>query len=296
MRFEGRVAIVTGAGRGLGRAHAHLLAQHGAAVVVCDNGCALDGTGTDAAVAAAVVAEIQSAGGEAVACTTGVDQVDGGAAAVGTAIERFGRVDIVVNNAGILQDKTFGKMEPDMIARVFDVHLTGAFRVCQAAWPLLREQSYGRIVNTSSTAGLFGNFGQANYSTAKMGLIGLTKTLAIEGERHGIKANAIAPGGVTRMTESLVAPGSESRLDPAKASPVVAWLAHEDCPVSGEVFICSGGRVARAFVGVTRGYFTEELTADLVHEHAEEIMSLEGMVVPGSIAEESALLRARFAP
>src|SRR5579883_2525109 len=182
--YEGRVAVVTGAGRGLGRAYAKLLADRGAAVVVADTGASVHGEGSDPSVAEAVAREIEDAGGSAVAAIDSVDTAQGAAAVVGLALESFGRVDILINNAGILQDKTFANMTTDMFDAVLAVHVMGAMHVTKAAWPHLVEQRYGRIVNATSTAGLFGNFGQANYATAKMGLVGFTRVLAIEGARY----------------------------------------------------------------------------------------------------------------
>ena len=191
-----------------------------------------------------VVDEIAAAGGEAVADANSVATPDGGAAIVQTAIDAFGRVDIVVNNAGILRDKSFANMNPDLVDPVIDVHLRGAFHVTQPAWQHMREQNYGRIISTSSSTGLFGNFGQANYGAAKMGLVGLTRVLAVEGAKYGIKANVIAPLALTRMTESLLGPLGE-KVAPERVSPVVAYLAHETCEATGRVFSVGGGRDRR---------------------------------------------------
>ena len=245
--FDGKVAVITGAGGGLGRQHALLLASRGALVVVNDLGGAVDGSGSDKGAAQKVVDEIRGLGGEAVADTNSVSTVEGGAAIIATAIAAYGRVDIVINNAGILRDKSFQNMEPDMIQAVLDVHLKGAFNVTQPAFKLMREQGYGRIISTSSAAGIFGNFGQANYGAAKMGLVGFTRVLAVEGAKYNVKANAIAPLAYTRMTENLLGNLGE-RLDPSFVSPIVAYLAHEECPVSGEVYSVGGGRVARVFI------------------------------------------------
>jgi NAD(P)-dependent dehydrogenase (short-subunit alcohol dehydrogenase family) len=289
--FDGQVAIVTGAGGGLGREHALLLAHRGARVVVNDLGGAVDGTGGDAGPAQRVVDEIVAAGGEAVADTNSVGTPEGGAAIVQTAIDAYGRVDILVNNAGILRDKSFHNLTPDLTEPVFDVHLRGAFHVTQPAYKLMRDQNYGRIICTSSSAGLFGNFGQANYGAAKMGLVGLTNVLAVEGAKFNIKANAIAPSAGTRMTEEIFGAELSKQLDPALVSPVVVFLAHEDCPVTGHVYSVGAGRVARVFVGLGPGYFDgNHLTVEDVRDHFAEIDSTEGFIVPKNAFEEIKLI------
>ncbi|HEY1974143.1 MAG TPA: SDR family NAD(P)-dependent oxidoreductase [Pseudonocardia sp.] len=283
--FSGRVAVVTGAGRGLGREYALALAARGAAVVVNDIGVALDGTGGDPGPAAAVVADIEAAGGKAVPDGNSVATPDGGAALVRTAVESFGRVDIVVNNAGILQDRPFHKLAMEQVTPVLDVHLAGAFHVCLAAWPHMREQGHGRIVNTTSTAGLFGNFGQASYAAAKMGLVGLTRVLAIEGAKYDVKANAVAPGAVTRMTpDGLVR--DPTALAVGQVSPLVTYLAHSSCTVSGEVFRASGGHVARVFVAITDGYHNPDLTAEDVRDQMEVIRDTARFAVPTSALDD----------
>jgi NAD(P)-dependent dehydrogenase (short-subunit alcohol dehydrogenase family) len=286
--FDGKVAIVTGAGGGLGRRHALLLASRGALVVVNDLGGSVDGTGGSAGPAQLVVDEITAAGGEAVADTSSVATAEGGAAIVQAAVEAFGRVDIVVNNAGILRDKAFHNAGPDLWNPVFAVHLVGAFNVTQPAFARMREQGYGRIISTSSAAGLFGNFGQTNYGAAKMGLVGLTRVLAVEGAKYGIKANVIAPLALTRMTEAIMGSLGE-RLDPGLVSPLVAFLAHEDCDVSGEIFSVGGGRVARIFIGESPGYYSPELTPEDVRDHWDEIRDTEGFAIPMNLGEETAL-------
>ncbi|HET9770128.1 MAG TPA: SDR family oxidoreductase [Acidimicrobiia bacterium] len=287
--FEGKVAIITGAGGGLGREHALLLASRGAQIVVNDLGGAVDGTGASAGPAQKVVEEIEALGGAAVADTNSVASPEGAEAMVKTALEAFGRVDIVVNNAGILRDKSFQNMTQDLWDAVIAVHLTGAFNVTRAAWPHLREQAYGRIVSTSSAAGIFGNFGQTNYGAAKMGIVGLTRVWAQEGAKYNIKANAIAPVARTRMTEDLLGPLVE-KLDPALVSPVVAYLVAEDCPVTGEVFSVGGGRVARVFIAEGPGYFKKDLTVEDVRDNFEAIRSEADFVVPTSANNEIALI------
>jgi NAD(P)-dependent dehydrogenase (short-subunit alcohol dehydrogenase family) len=287
--FDGRVAIVTGAGGGLGREHALLLASRGARVVVNDVGGSVSGEGGDAGPAQRVVDEIDAAGGEAVPDTHSVATPEGGAAIVATALEEFGQVDIVVNNAGILRDKSFQNMTPELLNPVLDVHLKGAFHVTRPAWVHMRERSYGRVVNTSSNSGILGNFGQSNYGAAKMGLVGFTRVLAVEGAKYNIKVNAIAPVAKTRMTEELLGSLGD-KIEPALVSPVVAYLAHEECPVTGEVYSAAGGRIARFFVGLTPGYYNPALTVEDVRDHFAEIRAEDGYVVPSSNSDELSLL------
>jgi NAD(P)-dependent dehydrogenase (short-subunit alcohol dehydrogenase family) len=292
--FDGKVAIITGAGGGLGREHALLLASRGARIVVNDIGGSVSGTGGDAGPAEHVVKEITDAGGEAVPDTHSVSTPEGGAALVATALEQFGRVDIVVNNAGILRDKTFHNMTPDLLDPVLDVHLRGAFNVTRPAWVAMREQSYGRVINTSSNSGILGNFGQSNYGAAKMGLVGLTRVLAVEGAKYNIKVNAIAPVAKTRMTEELLGAMGD-KIEPRLVSPIVAFLAHEDCPVTGEVYSAAGGRIARFFIGLTPGYYNPALTVEDVRDHFEEIRSEKGYIVPRSNSDELSLLLKQLA-
>jgi NAD(P)-dependent dehydrogenase (short-subunit alcohol dehydrogenase family) len=291
--FDGRVAIVTGAGGGLGRAHALLLAARGAQVVVNDLGGSVDGAGASEGPAAAVAREIEDAGGVAVANTDTVATPDGGQGIVDAALSAFGRVDIVVNNAGILRDRAFHNLTPADIDPIIDVHLRGAFYPTIPAWRAMREQGYGRVVFTSSASGILGNFGQSNYGAAKMGVVGLTRVLAIEGARHGIRVNAIAPMARTRMTEGLLG-DMHDRLDPELVSPVVAWLAHERCAVTGEVFTVGGGRVGRMFVGVTPGFHKPDLTVEDVDAHLAEIRDETGYVVPADSLGELPLLVQHF--
>jgi NAD(P)-dependent dehydrogenase (short-subunit alcohol dehydrogenase family) len=283
--FDGKVAIITGAGGGLGRSHALELARRGALVVVNDLGGSVDGTGSGTTAAQAVVDEITAAGGEAVANYDSVATPEGGRAIVQTAVDAWGRVDVIINNAGILRDASFKNMDADKVSAVLDVHLRGAFNVTQPAWEMMRNQGYGRIVNTASGAGVFGNFGQTNYGAAKMGLVGLTRVLAVEGAKNNIKANAIAPVAKTRMTEDILGPAAD-KLMPEVVTPVVTYLAHEDCAVTGEVYSCGGGRVARIFIGVTRGITDPDLSPETVRDRFDEIRDEEGYEVPANLNEE----------
>ena len=289
LTYDGKVAVITGAGGGLGRQHALLMAARGALVVVNDLGGTIDGSGADASAAQKVVDEIVAAGGEAVANHDSVSTAEGGEGIIQTAIDAYGRVDIVINNAGILRDKTFHNMTNDLVDPVFDVHLKGAFNVTRPAWIRMREQGYGRVISTSSAAGIFGNFGQANYGAAKMGLVGFTRVLAVEGAKYNIKANAIAPLALTRMTESLFSGAMAEKLQPEKISPIVAYLAHEDCPVSGEVYSVGGGRVARVFIAETEGYHNPNLTMEDVRDNFTQIRNEEGYKVPANIGEETSM-------
>lgn len=283
--YDGKVAIITGAGGGLGKQHALLFAARGARVVVNDLGGSVTGEGADKGPAEAVAEEIRGLGGEAVSDGNSVSTPEGGEAIVQTALDNFGQVDIVVNNAGILRDKTFHNMTPDMVEGVIDVHLKGAFYVTKPAWLKMREQGYGRVVNTSSNSGILGNFGQTNYGAAKMGLVGMTRVLAAEGAKYNIKVNAIAPLARTRMTEELMG-GFADLLDPQLVSPIVAWLAHEDCPVTGEIYTVAAGRVARFFIGLTHGYYNPKLTVEDVRDHFDQIRDETGYTVPANPADE----------
>lgn len=278
--FDGQVAVITGAGRGLGRTYALELARRGARVVVNDVGGDTDDSGTQSHPAANVVAEIEKAGGEAVANTDSIDTADGGAALINAAVHTFGRVDIVINNAGILRDKTFAKMTPAEFDPVLDVHLRGAFFVSQPAFALMKQQGYGRLIFTTSAAGLFGNFGQANYSAAKMGLVGLSSALAIEGAKFGINSNVIAPLARTRLTDGLLGDLGSS-LDPGLVTPMVVYLASRDCALTHEVYAAGAGWYGRVFVGMTPGWLSDSTaTADDIADHLDQIRSEQGYLVP----------------
>jgi NAD(P)-dependent dehydrogenase (short-subunit alcohol dehydrogenase family) len=291
LRFDGRVAIITGAGGGLGRSHALELARRGAQVLVNDLGGAVDGSGSSMSAADRVVDEITALGGIAAPNHDSVATADGGKAIVQGALDAFGRVDILVNNAGILRDKAFHKMDDAMIESVIDVHLKGALFVSQPAYRLMREQGYGRIVNTSSASGLFGNFGQANYGAAKAGLAGLTRVLALEGAGRGIKVNAIAPIAATRMTEEILGTLAD-KVSPDSVSPLVAYLAHEECSVSGRVYSVAGGRIARIFVAETHGVVLGRNTPEEIQAKLSliDVMDGEGYHLPSSLEDETAII------
>jgi 3-hydroxyacyl-CoA dehydrogenase/3a,7a,12a-trihydroxy-5b-cholest-24-enoyl-CoA hydratase len=242
IRFDDRVVVITGAGGGLGRAHALEFAKRGAKVVVNDLGGSTFGEGKGSEAADKVVAEIQAMGGQAVA---NYDSVEDGEAIIQTALDNFDRVDIVVNNAGILRDKSFSKMTDQDWDLIYKVHTLGAYKVTKAAWPHMVEQAYGRIINTASAAGIYGNFGQANYSTAKLGLFGFTQTLALEGAKYNIKANAIAPVAGSRMTETILPPQALEALKPELVTPVVVRLCSEHSQENGGLFELGAGWVTK---------------------------------------------------
>ncbi len=245
IRFDNRVAIVTGAGNGLGRAHALLLASRGAKVVVNDPGGAVDGKGGTHAAADKVVDEIKAAGGQAVANYDSVAEAASAANIVKTAVDSFGTVDIVVNNAGVLRDKTFHNMTIEDLDFVVKVHFLGTAYVTHAAWPILRAKAYGRVVVTSSNSGIYGNFGQANYGGAKLAVVGFMNALRLEGQKYNIMVNALAPVAGTRMTESLMPPEVVAKLKPEYVSPMVAYLCSEQCQRTGEIWSAGAGYFAR---------------------------------------------------
>ena len=273
LRFDGQVVAVTGAGNGLGRAYALALADRGARVVVNDLGGATDGTGADASTAERVVKEIEGAGGEAVANTASVTDEAGAASIVQDAVAAWGRLDAVISNAGILRDRSLAKLTTNELDIVLDVHLRGGFLVTVAAYRHMREHGGGRIVLTTSASGLFGNFGQANYAAAKLGLVGLLRVLAQEGAKAGVVANAISPVAGTRLTGRTEDPASDDPMAPGKVVPMALALAHPSCPSTGEIFLAGGGWFARPFVAVTSGWTpaSDELTPEAVLAHWEQI-------------------------
>ena len=272
---QDRVIVVTGAGGGLGREYALTLAREGASVVVNDLGGARDGTGSGSAMADEVVKEIKDAGGRAVANYDSVAEPEGAANIIKTAVDEFGKVDGVVSNAGILRDGTFHKMEFGNWDSVLKVHLYGGYNVIRAAWPHFRENGFGRVVVATSTSGLFGNFGQANYGAAKLGLVGLINTLSQEGAKYNIKANAVAPIAATRMTQDILPPEVFEKLTPEYVAPIVAYLCTEENPDTQSIFIVGGGKVQRVALFQNSGVtFTEVPSVDDVASKWGEITDL----------------------
>ena len=296
IRFDDRVAVVTGAGGGLGKTYALEFAKRGAKVVVNDLGGAADGTGGGSSMADQCVKEITEAGGTAVANYDSVATPEGGEAIIKTALDNFGQVDVVVNNAGILRDKTFAKLTPEELEIVIDVHLKGAFFVSQPAFRAMKERNYGRFVFTASAAGIFGNFGQTNYGAAKMGLVGLSNVLAVEGAKYNIKSNVIAPIARTRLTEDLLGAMADA-VKPECVTPLVTYLSSEACQQTHEIYSVGGGRFAKIFVGLAPGWTQSPgavPSAEEILEHIDEIRNEEGYIVPGSIADEMKAMMEAF--
>lgn len=278
-RFDGRVAVITGAGRGLGREYALLLAAKGAKVIVNDPGVSVKGDGIEAVAvgpAESVVQEIRAAGGEAVANLDTVATAEGGKAIIQSALDHFGRIDILIHNAGNVRYGSLEELSQEDFEAVVDVHLMGAFHVVRPAFPLMAKANYGRIILTSSIGGIYGTQQVANYGVSKAGTIGLNNVIAIEGADKGIKSNVILPGAVTRMADGL----DISRyppMGPELVAPVVAWLAHESCTVSGELYAAIAGRIARVMVAETAGVYRPEWSIDDVAEHIESIRSTDDL-------------------
>ncbi|MEV7038431.1 SDR family NAD(P)-dependent oxidoreductase [Amycolatopsis sp. NPDC051061] len=302
--FQGRVAIVTGAGRGIGRAHARLLAKRGAKVVVNDLGGSMAGDGLDAGPAQSVVEEIVADGGEAVADTHDVSTTAGGEAIVGTALEHFGRIDVVVNNAGIIRWGGLPDVDLENLERHLAVHLLGSFTTMRAAWPHFVEQGYGRVVLTTST-GLFGLDSNLSYAAAKAGVIGLARSAKLAGEPHGIKVNLIAPAAQTRMAggdpladDAQAVPGQPFMPSDAVA-PMAAFLAHESCPVNGEIYTAGAGRFARLFIASTEGYVHDggAATIEDLAKNWDAVNDESGYYVPADLmAWSGAFLKHQFTP
>jgi NAD(P)-dependent dehydrogenase (short-subunit alcohol dehydrogenase family) len=279
--LEDRVVVITGAGGGLGRQYALLAAAEGAKVVVNDLGGARDGSGASTSMADGVVDEIRAAGGEAVANYDDIATEAGAQSLIAAAVESFGAVDGVVNNAGILRDASFAKMTRDEFEKVLSVHLLGSFYVTHAAWPHLRKQGYGRIVMATSTSGIYGNFGQSNYGAAKSGLMGLAATLSIEGARDNVLVNCVAPLAATRMTEDVAPPELLAKLGPEHVAPVVVHLLSEGCSDTGSVFVAGGGNVHRVRQFQNKGaQFAEPPTVQELAARWDEVTDL-AAAVPG---------------
>ena len=304
LRFDDRVALVTGAGGGLGREHALMLASRGAAVMVNDLGSpTMGGQDHDPSPAQAVVEEITAAGGVAIANSDSVASREGAESMVASALEEFGRLDILINNAGIIRNRTFLNIGEYEFEPVLDVHVKGCFFVTRPAYEHMKTVGYGRIINTSSGSGLFGSFGQTAYSAAKAAIYGFTRTLAIEGSRYGVHVNAIAPGALTRMTGDVLGDDGAMaemtglsgedlvyQMGPHQVAPAVAYLAHESCSLNGETLSASGGRVGRAFMGVTKGIYEDDLTLETVAERIDEVCDEDGYLVPDNVDQEIELL------
>ena len=289
--FENRVVIVTGAGNGLGKAYALELGKRGAKVVVNDLGGAVDGSGSGNSPADDVVNEIIENGGEAVANYDSVATKDGGESIVQTAVDSFGTVDAVINNAGILRDKSFANMTEEEFSLIIEVHLKGTYFVTQPAFKIMKENNYGRIVNVASPSGIFGNFGQTNYGAAKMGIVGLTNVLAIEGAKYNIKVNVIAPTAYTRMTEALL-PEDVGKLFSAElVTPMVTYLASEACEPTHEIFGVAAGRFARIGIITHEGYVNTEATAEDIAGNIEEIRTITDGSYPLSNEDELMLIQ-----
>ena len=286
VNFENKTVVVTGAGNGLGKACALEFANRGANVVVNDIGGSVNGEGSENAPADIVVKEIIDNGGSAVANYDSVATKSGGESIIQSALTEFGGIHAVVNNAGILRDKSFAKMEEEDLNAIIDVHLKGTFFVCQPAFVQMKEQGFGRFVNVSSPSGLFGNFGQLNYGAAKMGIVGLTNVLAIEGAKYNIKANVIAPNAATRMTESLFGEDMANMLTVDNITPLVVFLASEQCDITHEIFSAGGGRFSRVGISTDVGYFNPSASAEDIHENIEKIRDLSNSIYPTSLADE----------
>lgn len=289
--LQGRVAVVTGAGRALGRAYAILLAQYGAKVVVNDLGTDASGYGASSTLAQEVVEEIRAAGGEALANGADVSSVEGGRSIVQQAVDAWGRIDIVVNNAGICGSQPFAEATLQDFEHYWRIHLGGHVNVTGAAWPLMQKQRYGRVITTSSGAGLYGLQGQATYAAAKGAIHGLMRALAIEGADSGIRVNSICPGGYSRMHDAAISDPATLELlrqsmPPELVAPAIVWLASEACTVSGEEFSVWSGRIARIGIGTGLGYLDRELTAEKIAANWAEVDSLDNFYEPRSSVDE----------
>jgi NAD(P)-dependent dehydrogenase (short-subunit alcohol dehydrogenase family) len=278
LRFDDRVAVITGAGRGLGRAYALLLAARGAKVVVNDPGVSLKGEGVDLGPAEEVVREIKAAGGEAVACTESVATAEGGQAIIQAALDHYGRIDILIHNAGNVRRGSLKEITYEDFDAVLDVHLRGAFHVVRPAFPIMCKAGYGRVVLTSSIGGLYGNHNVVNYCVSKAGLIGLSNVVALEGAAQNVKCNLIVPAAVTRMAEGLDT-SAYPPMDPELVAPAVGWLAHESCSITGEMLVSLAGRVARAYIAETPGVYRASWTIEQVGEQLAAIRNTDNPLI-----------------
>lgn len=279
IRFDQKVAVVTGAGGGLGKAYALLLASRGARVIVNDLGGSFDGSGSDSTPAQKVVDEIKEHGGEAVANYDSVAEWESAQNIIKTAVDSYGRVDILINNAGILRDKSLVKMEMEDYRKIMAVHLDGTFYCTKAAFPIMKEQAYGRIVSTASAAGLYGNFGQVNYGAAKLGIVGMMNCVAQEGARYNIKANTIVPTAGTRLTFTVMPEDVIGKVKPEYVAPIVGWLCSENCEETGKMFSAGGGYFSRAAIMEGPGVvfdIKKEITMEMIVDKLDQIMNLEG--------------------
>jgi NAD(P)-dependent dehydrogenase (short-subunit alcohol dehydrogenase family) len=282
LRFDDRVAVITGAARGLGRAYALLLASRGAKVVVNDIGAAMNGEGLDVGPAEELVRDIKAAGGEAVACTDSVATPQGGKQIIQAALDTWGRVDVVIHNAGNVRRGAMDEISQEDFDAVLDVHLKGGFHVVRPAFPLMKQQGYGRVVLASSVVGLYGNLRTPNYTVSKMGLIGLSNIVALEGASVGIKSNCILPGALTRMADGAqnLDPSSfPPTMQPEMVAPVVAYLAHESCAITGELLSSIGGRVSRAYIAETPGVYRDSWSIEDVAANLDGIRSTENPLI-----------------
>lgn len=297
VRFDDQVAVITGAGGGLGKAYALLLAERGAKVVVNDLGGSLDGKGADSNPAQKVVDMIIASGGEATCNYESVEQWDSAQRIINSALDSYGRIDILINNAGILRDKSLLKMEIDDYRKVIAVHLDGTFFCTKAAFAHMKEQGYGRIVSTSSAAGLYGNFGQVNYGSAKMGIAGLMSSVAQEGARYNIKANTIVPTAGTRLTSTVMPEEVMGIIKPEYVAPVVAWLCSEGCEQSGIMISAGGGYFSRASIVEGPGVVFDtgsEIRVEMIRDKLDQIMTLKGAEEHASAIEHAGAIMSRI--
>jgi NAD(P)-dependent dehydrogenase (short-subunit alcohol dehydrogenase family) len=297
IRFDGKVAVVTGAGGGLGRAYALLLAQRGAQLVVNDLGGSFDGSGSDSTPAQKVVDEIKALGGNAAANYDSVSEWESAQQIIKAAVDTYGRIDILINNAGILRDKSLLKMELEDYRKIMAVHLDGTFFCTKAAFGHMKEQGFGRIVSTASAAGLYGNFGQTNYGAAKMGIAGMMNCVAQEGARYNILANTIVPTAGTRLTFTVMPEEIIAKVKPEFVAPVVAWLCSEECRESGKMISAGGGYFSRAAVVEGPGIFfnpNEEITVEMVVDQLDQMMNLEGGREFASAMEQAGLVMSKM--